>query len=48
MDGSLKAIEAHLGSLPNHKVQCNIVAGSVGQVSDSDIEFAKATGGKLP
>ena len=43
--GSVEAIEGALGALPSHEVRCEILSTGVGAVTESDIEYAKATGG---
>jgi translation initiation factor IF-2 len=40
--GSLEAIESMLLKIPSDKVRINIIASSVGVVSESDVEWAKA------
>jgi len=45
--GALDAFHNIISSFPNDEVRIQIVKESVGQISDSDIELAKATGAQI-
>lgn len=42
--GSVEAIEQVIQELPRHEVYCDVISSSVGTVTESDVEYAKATG----